>query len=84
MKSGMVALGYTNVRLFPPGPKGGQMPCGTHLSFGPRVIRCAWADDRTAGDILFLDGSANGLTDAATQSITVRTAVEHLVDSGSI
>jgi hypothetical protein len=75
LKSGMVASGYANVRLFPPGPKGGEMACGTSSS--PHAIRCAWVDDRTAGDILFLDGSANGLVDAAAQSLTVRSAVEH-------
>jgi hypothetical protein len=49
LKSGMVASGYTNVRLFPPGPKGGEMACGTDLSSRPHVIRCARVADRTAG-----------------------------------
>lgn len=77
VKSGMVAHGYANVRLFPPGPKGGELACGTRSSGGSRVIRCTWVDDRTAGDILYFDGSAMGLADAAAQSITVRSAVEH-------
>jgi hypothetical protein len=77
LKAGMVAHGFANVRMFPPGPNGGELACGTRTSLGPRLIRCTWVDDRTAGDILFLNRSATNLTDAAAQSITVRSAVEH-------
>jgi hypothetical protein len=77
LKSAMVASGDANVRIVPAGPNGGAMACGTHPSPRSEVIRCTWADDRTAGDILYVGGSAKGLRDAAAESITIRAAAEH-------
>ncbi|MGN6678019.1 MAG: hypothetical protein ACTHKL_09540 [Streptosporangiaceae bacterium] len=77
LKSDLIAQGYPDARLFPAGPKGGAMACGTHSTLVASAIRCSWVDNETAGDILYLGGSAKGLDDAAAQSLTVRSVVEH-------
>jgi hypothetical protein len=76
LKSDLVAQGYPDATLFPAGPKGGAMACGTHSTLTASAIRCAWVDNDTAGDILYVGGSAKGLDDAAAQSLTVRSVVE--------
>ena len=77
LKSDLIAQGYPDARLFPAGPKGGAMACGTHSTLVASAIRCSWVDNDTAGDVLYLGGSAKGLDDAAAQTLTVRSVVEH-------
>ena len=76
LQSDLVAQGYPDARLFPAGPTGGAMACGTHSTLTASAIRCSWVDDHTAGDILYLGESAKGLDDAAAQSLTVRSVIE--------
>ena len=53
------------------------MARGTHSTLLAIAIRCSGVDNDTSGDILCLGGSAKGLDDAAAQSLTVRSVVEH-------
>lgn len=73
----LAASGYPDATSFPAGPKGGVMACGTRASQGSSVIRCTWVDGQTAGNMLFADGAAASLADAATQTIRARAAAEH-------
>jgi hypothetical protein len=76
LKSGLVSSGYSNVRAFPSGPKGGALACGEKTAGSNTLLHCTWVDSKTAGDVLYAGGSASGLTDAATKTNQVRAAIE--------
>jgi len=76
LKNALVIGGYSNVRLFPPGPKGGALACGSRSSGAVTLLHCIWADSKTAGDIIYAGGAASDLPDAAAKSNQVRAAVE--------
>jgi len=52
-----------------PGLRVGDIPGGT-------LIRCTWVDDTTAGDVLYANGAATGLADAAAKTNQARAAVD--------
>ena len=72
----LVADGYADAASFPAGPKGGDLACGSAASQSGTLIRCTWVDDTTAGDVLYANGSASGLADAAAKTNQARAAVE--------
>ncbi len=76
-RSRLVAAGYPNARSFPAGANGGVLACGSRSSQGSTVLRCAWVDDRTAGNVLFGGGVATSLADAAAKTKQVLAAAEH-------
>jgi hypothetical protein len=73
----LAAAGYPDAALFPAGPKGGVLTCGSRASQGSTVFRCSWVDGQTAGNLLFAGGSATSLGDAAAKTNQVRAATEH-------
>jgi hypothetical protein len=73
----LVAAGYANARSFSPGANGGVLACGSRSSQGITIIRCAWVDDRTAGEVLFGGGAATSLADAAAKTKQVLAVTEH-------
>jgi len=78
VKKGLVNSGYSNVRAFPAGSKGGSLACGSKLTGAATLLlHCTWVDKMTAGDVLYAGGSASGLAGAAAKTNQVRAAVEH-------
>ena len=77
LEAGLTNSGYTSVRSYPAGPKGGSLVCGQKTANSTTLLHCAWIDKSTAGDILFAGGAASDLGDAAAKSNQVRAAVEH-------
>ena len=59
-----------------PWPKDGDLVYGSAASQGSTLIRCSWVDDTTAGDVLYANGAAAGLADAAAKTNQARGAVE--------
>ncbi|HET7018444.1 MAG TPA: hypothetical protein VFI65_31280 [Streptosporangiaceae bacterium] len=76
-RGNLVAAGYPNAKSFPAGANGGVLACGSRSSQGSTLLRCAWVDDRTAGDVVFDDGVATSLADAAAKTKQVIAATEH-------
>jgi hypothetical protein len=76
IRNHLVASGYADAASFPAGPKGGDLACGSATSQGGTLIRCTWVDDTTAGDVLYANGAATGLADAAARTNQARAAVE--------
>ena len=76
IRNHLAAIGYTDAAIFPAGPKGGDLACGSATSSAGRLIRCTWVDDMTAGDVLYANGAASGLADAAAKTNQARAAVE--------
>jgi hypothetical protein len=70
------AQGATDATSFPAGSRGGRLTCGHKSIGGEATVICSWADTRMVG-ITFYVGYAPSLSDAATQTIQVRSAVEH-------
>jgi len=78
VERGLVRSGYSNVRAFPAGSKGGSLACGSKLTgTGTLLLHCTWVDKMTAGDVLYAGGSASGLAAAAAKTNQVRAVVEH-------
>ena len=77
LETGLTNAGYTNVRSYPAGPKGGSLACGEKTANTTTLLHCAWVDKSTAGDVLFAGGAASDLADAAAKTNQVRAAVEH-------
>ena len=77
VRSNLAAHGYAGAALYPAGPNGGVLACGSRASQDGTLIRCTWVDSRTAGDVLFSAGVASGLADAAAKTNQVRRATEH-------
>jgi hypothetical protein len=76
LESGLTSAGYTNVRSFPSGPKGGSLACGLKAANTTTLLHCAWVDKSTAGDALYAGGAASDLVDAAAKTNQVRAAIE--------
>jgi len=77
VERGLVRSGYSGVRAFPAGSKGGSLACGSRQIRSGTLLHCIWVDKMTAGDVLFAPGSASGLAEAAAKTNQVRAAVEH-------
>ena len=77
IETGLTNSGYTDVRSYPAGPKGGSLACGQKAANNTTLLHCAWVDHSTAGDILFAGGAASDLPDAAAKTNQVRAAIEH-------
>jgi hypothetical protein len=77
LESGLTNSGYTNVRSYPAGPKGGSLACGLKSANATTLLHCTWVDKTTAGDILFAGGAASDLADAAAKTNQVRAVIEH-------
>jgi hypothetical protein len=67
--------GFEHLRLFPAGPHGGVLYCGHHIN-GEPVIACGWTDKLSGGAVVYLKGSASSLSDAASKTNQLRSAVE--------
>lgn len=61
--------------MFPAGPYGGVLYCGHHFN-GEPVIACGWTDKLSGDAVVYLKGSASNLSDAASKTNQVRSAVE--------
>jgi len=71
------AAGYTKAASFPSGPNGGILVCGSKPEQGGGLLfRCSWVDDRTEADVLYSDGEASAIDDAATSTNSLRSVVE--------
>lgn len=77
LETGLTNAGYTNVKSYPAGPKGGSLACGEKAANATTLLHCAWVDQSTAGDVLFAGGAASDLADAAAKTNQVRAAIEH-------
>jgi hypothetical protein len=77
LETGLTNSGYSNVRSYPAGPKGGSLACGEKTANTTTLLHCAWVDKSTAGDVLFAGGAASNLADAAAKTNQVRAAIEH-------
>lgn len=77
VRSNLTAHGFAGAALYPAGPKGGVLACGSRASQDGILIRCTWVDGRTAGDVLFSAEAASGQADAAAKTNQVRAATEH-------
>jgi len=76
IRNHLAASGYADAASFPAGPKGGDLACGSAPSQGGTLIRCTWVDATTAGDVLYANGAATGLADAAAKTNQAGAAVE--------
>jgi hypothetical protein len=77
IETALTNSGYTNVKSYPAGPKGGSLACGQKAANNTTLLHCAWIDNSAAGDVLFAGGAASSLADAAAKTNQVRAAVEH-------
>jgi hypothetical protein len=72
---GTAGAGSTDARPFPAGPHGGALKCGHAARGGQRALLCVWADKWTFGGVIYALGSASSLSDAASKTNQVRSAV---------
>jgi hypothetical protein len=72
---GVQGMGSTDGQSFPAGPQGGALECGHATSSGLKVIVCLWADPMTYGGVVYVLGSASSLSDAASKTNQVRSAI---------
>ena len=77
VRSNLAANGYADAALYPAGPKGGVLACGSRASQDGTLIRCTWVDGGTAGEVLFSPGAVSGPADAAAKTNQARNATEH-------
>jgi hypothetical protein len=68
--------GITKMRSFPAGPLGGALYCGHGIQSGVPGIVCGWADKVRAGEVVYFNGVASSLSDAAAKSSQVRALIE--------
>jgi len=73
---GLKSQGVTDATSFPAGPRGGSLACGHKFIGSQPIVTCAWADGKMFG-VTFYFGFASALSDAAADTIQVRSAVEH-------
>ena len=68
--------GFTDARVFPPGPDGAALVCGQrHVAAGPNTV-CEWADHVSFGIVLYSPGFVSSLSDAASKTSQIRSAIE--------
>jgi hypothetical protein len=68
--------GFTDARVFPPGPDGAALVCGQrHVTAGTDTV-CEWADYVSFGIVLYSPGFVSSLSDAASKTSQIRSAVE--------
>src|SRR5262249_24078850 len=67
------ASGSTDLRSFPVGQQGGALFCG-HVHNG--IIVCGWVEKVRAGSVLYFNGAASSLGDAASKASQIRAAIE--------
>jgi hypothetical protein len=71
----LVAKGFTDARLLPPGPNGEARVCGhKHVQTGTDTV-CEWADHASFGAVLYPPGFTSSLSDAASQTSQIHSAV---------
>jgi hypothetical protein len=73
---GLKSQGVTDATVYPGGPRGGNLACGDTTIAGAASVVCAWTDDKMFGVTFYL-GVTSSLSDAASKTIQVRSAVEH-------
>jgi hypothetical protein len=68
--------GFTDARVLPPGPDGAALVCGQrHVTAGTDTV-CEWADYVSFGIVLYSPGFVSSLSDAASKTSPIRSAVE--------
>lgn len=71
----LVTKGFTDARLLPAGANGVAMVCGRkHVQTGTDTV-CEWADHVSFGAALYPPGFTSSLSDAASQTSQIRSAV---------
>jgi hypothetical protein len=73
--AGVVNAGSTDVRSFPAGPGGEALECGHVTRGGGQGLVCGWADKLTFGVVVYTSGAASSLSDAASKTNQVRSAI---------
>jgi len=64
--------GITKMRPFPAGPLGGALYCGHGVQSGVPGIVCGWADKVRADAVVYFNGVASSLSDAAAKTNQIR------------
>ena len=68
--------GFADARVLPPGPDGAALVCGQrHVTAGTDTV-CEWADYVSFGIVLYSPGFVSSLSDAASKTSQIRSAVE--------
>jgi hypothetical protein len=71
----LVTKGFTDARLLPAGPSGEALVCGhKHVPAGTDTV-CEWADHMSFGAALYPPGFTSSLSDAASETGQVHSAV---------
>lgn len=71
----MRTKGFTDARVLPARPNGEALVCGQkHVTAGTDTI-CYWADLGTFGAVLYSPGFVSGISDAASKTSKIRSAV---------
>jgi hypothetical protein len=72
----LVTRGFTDARVLPTGANGEVPVCGHKpLKIGGADIVCEWADHATFGVVLYPPGFASSLSDGASKTSQIRSAV---------
>lgn len=71
----MRTKGFTDVKVFPPGPDSEALVCGQkHVTAGTDTV-CYWADHVSLGVVLYSPGFVSSLSDAASKTSQIHSTV---------